>query len=349
MHNVLYFTKYDRLGASSRLRTYQYLTDSNEQYKIYPLFSDRYLLALYSKRKFKYIWLLYGYLLRVYRLIIRDPDDVLVVEKELFPWLPWWFEKIFYRDSVLVIDIDDAIYHNYDHGIGRVLLSNKFKYIFGYSKLVLAGNSYLLEYAKSCGASHVELFPTVVNMEKYCGINNNSFDNDMPIIVWIGSPSTQAYLYDIMPCLNELYQQYPFILKIIGASTSEYLNYPFVKIVKWDENNEGSQIASSDIGIMPLPDRPFERGKCGYKLLQFMASSLPVVASPVGVNTSLVKSGQNGYLCSSYDEWFASLKLLLTSHELRKTMGECGKHMVANNYSLEVQKNKYFKMLLSVK
>lgn len=344
---IVFFTKYGRTGASSRLRTYQYFDDQPVQYVFNELLSDRYVAALYRRKKIRFFWLILGYLKRVVFLLRIKSPEIVVVEKELFPWVPWVVEKFFLGKSKLVVDIDDAIFHNYDKGLRRRLLGGKFSNIFRRSSLVLAGNQYLGDYAIAAGATCVKSFPTVVSLDKYVKNTETSPGNtlDLPVIVWIGTPSTQGYLTAVVKCLDVLFETNRFVFRVIGANDVDYLKRPYVQIIKWDEATEASEIAGANIGIMPLPDRPFERGKCGYKLIQYMACGLPVVASPVGVNSTIVKSGENGFLCVSDEEWMRALGALLEDAKLRVSLGENGKALVTSSYSLETQRLRYFKYL----
>ena len=142
-------------------------------------------------------------------------------------------------------------------------------------------------------------------------------------MVWIGSPSTAQYVQDIARPLAELNRQVPFKLRIIGAN----LNIEGVDIenLPWTEDTEVPLVAESDIGIMPLPDTPWTNGKCGYKLIQYMACGLPVVGSDVGANKNIVDEGVNGHLVSSDAQWVETLKTLLQNPELRQQYGRQGR------------------------
>lgn len=332
------FTKYSRIGASSRLRSYQYFDIDNFNAKIFPLYGDSYITYKYNNNKTAWWLVLASYMRRLVDLMRVNSDSVIMVEKELFPWLPWWFERPFYRNAKVIVDIDDAVFHYYEGSLVRFFLGRKFFGLFKRADVVLAGNEYLKQNAIKYGANKVMLFPTVVSIDRYFVQAANIHSSEVAEIVWIGTPYTQTYLIEIMKALEIVYSKVPFKLKVIGANAAEYLKRPFVEIVPWSEASEITEISKSDVGIMPLPDKPFERGKCGYKLIQYMACGLPVIASPVGVNTSLISEGVNGFLCSSESDWINALASLLLDRDLRRRYGEYGKSLVKKQFSLERQR-----------
>jgi glycosyltransferase involved in cell wall biosynthesis len=155
-------------------------------------------------------------------------------------------------------------------------------------------------------------------------------------IGWIGSPSTAHYLDIVTPVLQKLASSYTFRAVAIGARPDQVAGTPFVS-VPWAVATEVEELGQIDIGIMPLVDSPWERGKCGYKLIQYMALGIPVVASPVGVNRQIVEEGSNGYLASDEDSWSRGLACLLESGDLRSKLGARGREIVEARYTLQVQ------------
>jgi glycosyltransferase involved in cell wall biosynthesis len=122
----------------------------------------------------------------------------------------------------------------------------------------------------------------------------------------------------------------------VGANQNE-IRDDDIEVIPWTEESEVSSIQSFDIGIMPLPDEPWERGKCGYKIIQYMACGLPVVASPVGVNTKIIQKGKNGFLARNPKEWETALIKLIANPKLRKQMGTNGRVLAEQEFSLQVQ------------
>ncbi len=335
---VLALTRYGRLGASSRLRTWQYLPALHSQgidLEISPLFSDDYLIRLYAHQSKHWPQIIASYLNRLFVLLQAGKADMLWIEKELLPNLPAWFEQALCRLGIrYVVDYDDAIFHNYDRSTSPIkkLFSDKIDRVMRGSALVICGNAYLAGRASSVGVSCVEIVPTVVDLKRYEVMNPPKHENI--VIGWIGSPSTVKYLEIVAPALRILASEYPIQLRIVGAKID--LHGLDVDCSLWTEDSEVEQIQDFDIGIMPLDDSPWEKGKCGYKLIQYMACSKPVIASPVGVNCEIVKCGENGYLAYGVDDWLQGFRELLISNNSRQMMGTQGRLLVEQKYCLQV-------------
>lgn len=350
---VLLLSRYDRLGASSRLRTMQYLpalADAGIDVEVAPLFDSGYLECLYSGKST--VAMQTGAMLkRIKRLWASYRADLLWVEKEALPWVPWTVERFLLQRRVpIVSDHDDAIFHRYDmHGSGLVrrLLGQKIDKVMAASSLVVAGNSYLAERAVRAGARDVEIVPTVVDTQAYQVRSESDVSGELRI-GWIGTPGTWGqYMASMQPMLMDLAIAGNAKLRAIGAGRAPE-PHPSLEVVEWSEESEVSQIQTLDVGIMPLDDTPWSRGKCGYKLIQYMACGLPVVASPVGVNSEIVEHGVNGFLASTENEWREALAVLLGDVELRRRMGEAGRKKVEREYSLQVYGPKVAAFLRSV-
>jgi glycosyltransferase involved in cell wall biosynthesis len=235
-----------------------------------------------------------------------------------------------------MVDYDDAIFHRYDQHhfkLIRWILGQKIDHIMQYAALVLVGNEYLLERAKKAGAKRVEVLPTVIDLEKY---PTNFFNNnDIFTIGWIGSPVTSCYLKLIMPALEEICKKNTARLVLIGAKQEELSNIS-AEYISWSEETEIKEIQKFDVGIMPLSDSAWEQGKCGFKLIQYMACGLPVVGSAVGVNKKIIQNGVNGYLATTIDEWKEALKTLKNDKDLCYQMGKAGRDLVEKEYCLQV-------------
>lgn len=264
--------------------------------------------------------------------------QIIWVEKEIFPFLPAWAEKLLKQTMKvkLIVDYDDAIFHNYDlhkNRLIRNILGKKIADVMRASDVVFVGSPYLGAYAKRAGAKTVVSLPTVIDLSRY----EQQFPlkpKNKPIIGWIGSPSTLNYVKALIPVLQQTYRNVPFTLMIVNGK--ERLNYQGdIIYLDWSEEMEVEAIQQMDIGIMPLPNNDWEKGKCAYKLIQYMACKLPVVASPVGVNQEVVQHGENGYLAATDEEWEKYLTMLLGDKEKRQEMGQKGKSIVANRYTLE--------------
>lgn len=338
---VLLLSRYGPLGASSRVRSLQYLPYLESQgvkVTVKPLLSDAYVSALYNggDKRFEIIK---GYLSRLFLLLTAKKYDVVIVEKEIFPFLPAFAERFLHLIKVpYLVDYDDAIFHNYDlsqNKLVRFILAKKIDTVMRLASVVTAGNKYLAERAVKSGANKVEIIPTVVDSERYTP--KNIYNSEDLIVGWIGTPSTSKYLKPLLPVFDKLQKKYGTRFVAVGANQETFKN-SVVEAWPWSEDTEVASIQKFDIGIMPLVDSPWERGKCGYKLIQYMACGVPVVGSPVGVNTEIISLQINGDLASEPDEWFVVLeRMLISDAEQRKEMGIAGRKIVEQCYSRQAQ------------
>lgn len=338
---VLVLARYGPLGASSRLRFFQFfdaLRSSDPPLLVtrQSLLDDDYLQRKYRRRR-HLMAVFRGYWRRLMALRQDPAGSIWWVEKELWPWMPAFVERLFLRHRPYVLDLDDAIFHNYDlhpSRLIRLLLARKIDSLMQGAVLVTAGNEYLASRARSAGARRVEILPTVVDLGRYAPLGSRPAPSRPAVIVWVGSPSTVHYLRLVVNALARLGAERLVEFHVIGAEFSA----PglTVRCIPWSEENEARAIGECDIGIMPLTDSPWERGKCGYKLLQYMACGLPVVASPVGVNTHIVKSGENGFLALTDDQWVIALRQLVDDPALRSRLGQAGRKRVEREFCLQV-------------
>lgn len=334
--------RYDRLGASSRLRILQYLPDlaaAGLEPDLAPFFSDDYLLRLYAGQSPRAA-ALKAYLRRLGPLRRARSADLIWIEKEALPWLPWGVERALLPKHVpLVTDYDDAVFHRYDlhrSAMVRRVLGQKLDRLMAASALVTAGNGYLADRARAAGAPRVEIVPTVVDIDAY-GLRPATGAADMaPVIGWIGTPSTWGeYMVSMLPMLTNVAAQEGARILTVGAGP-QVMPQPLLDAQSWSEDTEVARIQEMDIGLMPLTDTPWARGKCGYKLIQYMACGLPVIASLVGVNAEIVEHGVNGFLASTEAEWRDALTSLLRDPGLRARMGAAGRKKIETHYSLQV-------------
>lgn len=337
---ILLLSRYDQLGASSRLRSFQYipfLTAKGWQVDVNPLFSDEYVQALYNKQPLGWE-VLAGYIRRFATLIKANKYDLIWIEKELFPFMPAVAERLLNKLGVpYVVDYDDALFHRYDEhrrSLVRKVLGRKIDTVMNQASQVVAGNQYLADRAQLAGAGRIAIIPTVIDLKRYPLIEK-TITTEL-VIGWIGSPSTTHYLLMLAPVFASLRKKFNVKNVAVGADQN-VLEGLGIEVMPWSEQSEVSLIQQFDIGIMPLDDSPWERGKCGYKLIQYMACSVPVVASPVGVNKDIVEHGVNGFLAQDLSEWEVYLTVLLESINLRKQLGLEGRKRVENYYSLQAQ------------
>lgn len=333
------------------MRTFQYLPTFDAggiDVTVEPLFSDRYVSGLQSGIKLR-AEVARAYLGRIQTMFKAKRYDLLWIEKECLPWLPGPLEDWLRPAAVpFVIDYDDAVFHRYDFSPNpwvRRFLTGKHPAGMQQAAMVIAGNPYLANFASQAGAVRVEVVPTAIDLDRYPQpAGSDPKPKAAPTIGWIGQRSTAAFLKPLAPVLRQLVQNKQACATAVGVDT-QALDLP-MQFVPWTEDTEVAAISQFDIGIMPLPDEPFERGKCGYKLIQYMASGLPVVASPVGVNRQIVEHGVNGFLAETPADWMAALQALLEDPALRFRMGQAGRKLVEQRYCIQVTGPRLASLLL---
>jgi glycosyltransferase involved in cell wall biosynthesis len=336
----LALTKYASRAASTRQRFVQYepyLRDAGIFVDYSPLLGNDYVRRLATGGSRPSAFFVREYAGRLRGLLSARRYDLLWIQYELFPYLPGLFELLaFLWRKPVVLDFDDAIFNMYDRATSRAaraLLAGKLAPLLRRADLCCCGNSYLEEYALRHG-SKTMILPTVVDTESYLPAKRAP-RREPPVIGWIGSPSTSTYLDPILSLLSRLAATGRARVKIVGAGRGDANTAAGIEYVAWSEEREIAEIQGMDIGIMPLSDDEWARGKCGFKLIQYMACALPVVASPIGVNRQIVEHGINGYLASAVRDWDVSLGQLISSPGERQRLGRRGRRKVVRDFSLE--------------
>ena len=332
------------MGASSRLRFLQslpWLRLQKIEVTVQPLLSDELLMMRYKVHSYGLWPLLRAYVWRCWMLLHRHRFNLVWIEKEALQWFPLWLELALLRGTPYVLDYDDAVFHNYDQHLNpwiRRLYGQRLDGLMEKAALVVGGNNYLAQRGLDAGARHVVVLPTVIDLDRYPVrskvLTFVSANDYCPRIVWIGSPSTVRYLKLLYEPLQALAKRQSFVFRVIGGGAVDIPGVQ-VEVVPWEEDTEVKNICDCDVGVMPLLDSSWERGKCGYKLIQYMACSLPVVASNVGVNSEIVKEAENGFLANTLDDWVERLGELLMNKSLRVEMGLAGRHRVENLYCIQ--------------
>lgn len=240
------------------------------------------------------------------------------------------------RARRLLFDFDDAVWLRDSYsakGLASSRRLRRFRALVSQCDAIVAGNAFLAEQAHECSRGRpVTIIPTCVDIARYSLAKHNS---DQAQLVWIGSSSTLKGLEAIALMLGSVGQSVPGIaLKII---CDRFLLIPNLRVVDcpWSENSEAEELAAADIGISWIPDDPWSRGKCGLKVLQYMAAGLPVVANPVGVQVEMVRDGETGFLATTEAEWIEAIRTLACDPDLRRRMGRAGRELVQAKYSVE--------------
>jgi glycosyltransferase involved in cell wall biosynthesis len=262
--------------------------------------------------------------------------DVVLIHKEAFPFGPPWIEAILRRRARHVIyDMDDA-YWTHPPQLKQIAHRfrdpNRIPKTLSLADHVLAGNEFLASYARQYNA-RVTVFPTVLDMERFCPQPKRK--TDRVTVGWVGHWASTPYLKSRETVFSRLLANHSNVdLLLVGADEVATSGMP-ATTVPWRLDQEIETISGFDIGIMPLPDDTYAQGKCGLKLLQYMALGIPAVASPIGVNKTIIQDGVNGFLAQSEDEWFDRLTGLILDPKLRRTIGEAGRRTVEERFSVK--------------
>ena len=341
---VLFLNRYSSSGASSRLRVLQYIPYYKSigfDVEVRALFDENYLHDLYLSKRRSRVRVAQLYYKRLLHILSVWKYDLIWIEKELFPYAPALFERLLcLLGKPYVVEYDDAIFHNYDRSKNwfvRKFLNSKIDVVMKNSACVVAGNKYIADRARNACAPRVVTVPTVIDITRYgCGAR---LENTPFTIGWIGTPSTEKYIIDIWPSLRKACADYGAKIILVGADPEvvKDLGGGNVEVLSWSEESEVELIKQFDIGIMPLQDGPWERGKCGYKLIQYMGCGVPVIASPVGVNVDIVTGSSCGLLASSLIEWDKAIAELYGSPIARRDKGLAGRRAVEDIYSVSIQ------------
>ena len=339
---IIFFTRYDKLGSSSRYRFYNFKGFFNSNYKVnyLPFFNNAYLKNKYLKKN-NFLNILFSYLRRFYNLLTINKSSLIIIEKELLPFAPFFLEKLFLKKKKYILDFDDAIYLNYKKSIYKYfLLKNKIEKLATQANKIFVGSDNLYNYFIKYN-SNIILIPTVVNHNKYNLLKTEKYQT--LTIVWIGTPSTVIYLKSIIPILIKLKKKYQIDILSIGARVES----KFIKSLNWSEEMEILFLKKSHIGVMPLFDDEWSRSKCGFKILQYMASNLPVVASRVGQNKKILKENM-GFLVDSNHEWYDKLEKLIINKKLREDFGMEGYKRLVSKYSYQSVHQLFIKEILKI-
>jgi glycosyltransferase involved in cell wall biosynthesis len=333
-------------GAGCRFRIAQYvpaLEAAGVQATISPFFTREFFglvyrnghharkAALFARRAID----------RAHSLFLRHRYDILYIYREAFPVGPPLFEILFARTPGLAIvyDFDDAVFLQNTSEANRPIAAlkwpSKVRTIVSRSDVVVAGNEYLAEYARRYSDA-VRVIPTCVDTTKFVPRGDDRRASPAPVIGWIGTPTTAPYLKALQSVLQEVARTHRFVLRVCGAGSPVRIPGVTVDDVPWTLDGEVALFNTCDIGVYPLTDDEWARGKCGFKAIQFMACGVPVVAAPVGVNRDIIRDGANGLLASSAGEWVEKIGRLLTDAALRSRLGAEGRRTVEDRYSLKV-------------
>ena len=272
--------------------------------------------------------------------------DIIFIYREAFMTGTTFFERSLKKSGAKIIyDFDDAIW-NFDvsqenKALGWLKNPDKIKDIISLADLVMAGNQYLADYAKPLN-NNVQVIPSTIDLDYYKIPNRIQNENKPVVIGWSGSLTTIEHFKVIIPVLEKLKAKYgnKIAFKVFGIAEYNYAPLGITGI-QWTPQNEVEQIASFDIGIMPLPINEWTKGKCGMKGLQYMALEVATVMTAVGVNKDIIEEGANGLLAVTDEDWLQKISLLIDSAELRNRLGKAGRKTIEERFSFQGMRDNY--------
>ena len=334
-----------------RVELYEpYLQEAGIPYKIAPFMDESTWKVLYQKGSvLQKAWgIIKGYLRRL-KTVLFDVHGYshVFVHREAAPLGPpifeWMAAKLWGKK--LIYDFDDAIWipnTSSENKLAAWLKAfGKVKRICRWAYKITPGNEYLCNYAAQYNKNIICL-PTCVDMER--GHNKvKEHKEHITVIGWTGSHSTLPYLDPIIPIMQELEQELNIFFAVI-ANKKPDLPLKNWEFINWNEKSEIDDLLRIDIGIMPLQPDEWSEGKCGFKLIQYLSAGIPAIASPVGVNKTIIEEGINGYLCSDNETWKNRIKKLVTNVQLRKDFGKAGHDKMLKEYSIQSQKDKFLSL-----
>ncbi len=350
--NILFLASYPKgIGPSQRFRFEQYLGFISEEYNYKEvtfwnkkgwdiLFSDAGVLL-------KSYYLLIAFLRRVAMLFSLPKYQLVFIQREVAhigPPVFEWMIKFIFRKKI-IYDFDDAIWFlNYSekNKIAKYFKAPwKVKYICKWSDAIMVGNSYLANYARQFN-DNVHIIPTTIDTSYH--YPKEIKRSDKLTIGWTGTLTTLKQIELILPVLRKLEQKYDFRFLVISNLNPEFDLKSF-EYQAWQKETEIEDLQKMDIGVMPLFDNEWEKGKCGFKGLQYMALEVSTIMSPVGVNSEIIQDGANGFLAASDKEWEEKLSQLIENEALRKQFGKEGRKTIEERYSVNANKNKYLEII----
>ena len=357
---IIYFTKYTDKGPSSRYRSYQYKSFLEKEFEIkyFPLFDNDYISNLYNNKQTNYFQIFIAYFRRIIQVLkYLGTNKIVFIEYELLPYFPSILEYLLFKTKVkIILDYDDAIFHNYDlhpNSLIKYLFGNKIYKIVKYANTVITGSPYLSSHLNRFTNNIVEL-PTSINFANYTSNFQLNSNKDEITIGWIGSKSTSINIVSIKEVIKIIYKLNPKItFKLMGFDTNlkTQLELPNVQFYNWSAQEELIFLNEIDLGIMPLEDTPFNRGKCGFKLIQYMAMGKPTLSTPLEANVKINRNNNNLFATNN-EEWLDCINEFCSNLSFYREVGLRNQEIVRKYYSVEGNSINYiniFNQLLNVR
>ena len=361
------------LSPATRFRVHQYvhyLEKDGFQCKISPSSPYKYFTAHFRFREFKRkfphlanVWakvcLVIMIIHRIRDILISRGFDIVFLQRDLLPipilFLEKWIKRFNHR---IIFDFDDAIFlkpswckTNFDEALSDYHIERKVSKIISLASWVIAANDYLGNYARNLNPK-VSVIITPIDIHRYSPHAKKKSKSGITV-GWVGTSGNLYYLNNLTSVFQKLFEKFEGLrLKVVSdfvvIEDNPILMLPQVIFKDWSLNEELENLHSIDIGIMPLANDEWTKGKAGFKIIQYMALGIPVVASPVGFNRELISDTVNGFFATTSEEWIKRLGLLIRNGKLRKKMGNAGRNFVERNCSLEVTYPKFEKVFYEI-
>jgi glycosyltransferase involved in cell wall biosynthesis len=357
--SIFFLVPYPKGKApSQRFRFEQYfevLKNEGVQYRVKSFYSNKTWDILHREGNvlLKITTILFSFLYRGIHVLRASTYSHVFIHREVAPIGPpffeWIFKKVFKKK--IIYDFDDAIwlpnYSEANTGFHKLKNYKKVNQIISWASIVSCGNDYLAEYSRKINPN-VVINPTTIDTINYhnASLHIPNKDSDKVVIGWTGTHTTAKYLEFLVPVLKELGDKYDFEFCIISNQKPDF-DLTNMNFIQWNKETEISDLMRFDIGVMPLDNNKWAKGKCGFKALQYMSLGIPTIASPVGVNFKIVDDKINGFLCSTKEEWFNALDFLLEDKLHRSSMSQAAIKKIEDNYSV-VSNSKNFISLFSI-
>ena len=340
---ILFIVPYPKEGPSNRFRVEQYfplLTRKGIKYKIRSFCNTGLYAVLYKRGYYikKVAYLMLSVIKRAIDIFNCVNYDIVFIHREAFPTKGYTYEALLrWLGEKVIYDFDDAVFLTKPAKVNSIIES---------ADHVIAGNRFLQEYALKYNKK-VGVLNTPIDTNRYAPRPVRK-ESGKVVIGWIGTSSTSIYLHSLRNVFRFLNEKYKNIeLRIVGGN-SDMSWGPFLINKDWTLESEVRELQAFDIGIMPMPDTDWTRGKCAFKIIEYMAVGIPLVASPVGMNLEVIQDGINGFLASSDKNWIDKLSLLIENAVLRESLGRNGRKTVEDRYSLRGAEPKFIAILEEV-
>lgn len=356
--SVFFLVPYPKDKApSQRFRFEQYfkvLDQNNIKYKVRAFYSPKTWVILHLEgHVFRKIYrILFSFVARFIHILQALFYDVIFIHREVAPIGPPIFEfilaKVFRKK--IVYDFDDAIWlPNYSEANTNYHKYKNYKKvdeIMQWATVVSAGNDYLADYAKRYNPN-VIVNPTTIDTENYHNpLLYKVQRTDKLVIGWTGTHTTCKYLEFLVPVLDRLKEEFDFEFCVISNQAPDF-EIPNINFIKWDKSTEIQDLMRFDIGVMPLYNDKWAKGKCGFKALQYLSLGIPAIVSPIGVNVNIVDEGKNGFLCETSDDWYNALYYFISNVGHRDEMKKAAIQKVENEFSVKSNQSNFLSLILN--